>query len=223
MADKEISLNLHIGADTNQAKKSIQELQATLQSLGKNTEVIHFDDAQYRDAVKAAQELEMHLSKAVNVDTGKLDLTRLNSSLKQSNQTLQQYAARLTSFGTEGVNAFLKLSNAIAAAETPTIRVNSKLKAMLDNIKKTAGWQISSTLIHGVMSSVNQAVRYAQDLNESLTNIRIVTQQNTDQMAKFAVEANKAAKALSTTTTKYTDAALIYYQQGIENIFSWTK
>jgi TP901 family phage tail tape measure protein len=33
-------------------------------------------------------------------------------------------------------------------------------------------------------------------------------------MAKFAIEANKAAKNLSTTTTAYTDAALIYYQQG---------
>jgi hypothetical protein len=31
-------------------------------------------------------------------------------------------------------------------------------------------------------------------------------------MAKFAQSANTAAKALSTTTTKYTDAALIYYQ-----------
>jgi hypothetical protein len=31
-------------------------------------------------------------------------------------------------------------------------------------------------------------------------------------MAAFAEKANKAAKALSTTTTAYTDAALIYYQ-----------
>jgi len=36
-------------------------------------------------------------------------------------------------------------------------------------------------------------------------------------MARFAVTANKAAKALSTTTTSYTDAALIYYQQGIRD------
>jgi hypothetical protein len=31
-------------------------------------------------------------------------------------------------------------------------------------------------------------------------------------MAKFAAEANKAAKALSATTTEYTNASLIYYQ-----------
>jgi DNA-binding transcriptional regulator LsrR (DeoR family) len=36
-------------------------------------------------------------------------------------------------------------------------------------------------------------------------------------MAKFAFEANKAAKALSATTTDYTNAALIYYQQGLSD------
>jgi TP901 family phage tail tape measure protein len=65
------------------------------------------------------------------------------------------------------------------------------------------------------MSAVQSAYGYAQDLNESLNNIRIVTGYNTDQMAKFAKEANKAAKALSATTTEYTNASLIYYQQGL--------
>jgi TP901 family phage tail tape measure protein len=36
-------------------------------------------------------------------------------------------------------------------------------------------------------------------------------------MAKFAESANKAAKALSTTTTDYTNASLIYYQQGLSD------
>jgi hypothetical protein len=31
-------------------------------------------------------------------------------------------------------------------------------------------------------------------------------------MSRFAEEANRAAKALSTTTTEYTNASLIYYQ-----------
>jgi hypothetical protein len=36
-------------------------------------------------------------------------------------------------------------------------------------------------------------------------------------MARFAKEANQAAKELSTTTTTYTDASLIYYQQGLDD------
>ena len=36
-------------------------------------------------------------------------------------------------------------------------------------------------------------------------------------MAQFAEQANKAAKALSTTTTDYTNASLIYFQQGLND------
>jgi len=36
-------------------------------------------------------------------------------------------------------------------------------------------------------------------------------------MIKFAESANKAAQSLSTTTTAYTNAALIYYQQGLND------
>ena len=36
-------------------------------------------------------------------------------------------------------------------------------------------------------------------------------------MADFAKQANKAAKELSVSTTTYTDAALIYYQQGLDD------
>jgi len=35
-------------------------------------------------AVEAAQSLQVHLQNAVNVDTGKLDLAKFNSSLKTS-------------------------------------------------------------------------------------------------------------------------------------------
>jgi len=86
---------------------------------------------------------------------------------------------------------------------------------MWTTLKNTARWQISSSILHGFMGAVSSAYGYAQDLNESLNNIRIVTGNSTEEMAKFAKEANKAAKALSTTTTNYTDAALIYYQQGL--------
>jgi hypothetical protein len=41
-----------------------------------------------------------------------------------------------------------------------------------------------------------------------------VTGKSADDMAKFAKQANEAAKALSTTTTEYTKASLIYFQQG---------
>jgi len=55
-----------------------------------------------------------------------------------------------------------------------------------DTLKRTAGWQLSSSMIHGFMSGVQTAYNYAQDLNRSLNDIRIVTGYSADKMADFA-------------------------------------
>jgi hypothetical protein len=94
----------------------------------------------------------------------------------------------------------------------PLRRSNAMLNEMWVSLKNTARWQISSSILHGFMGSVQAAYSYAEDLNKSLNNIRIVTGKSVDEMAKFAQVANKAARELSTTTTEYTDAALIFYQ-----------
>jgi tRNA C32,U32 (ribose-2'-O)-methylase TrmJ len=59
-------------------------------------------------------------------------------------------------------------------------------------------------------------VSHAKDLNTALNDIRIVTGYSTDEMAKFAATAREAASALNTTTTEYSKAALIFYQQGLK-------
>lgn len=96
-------------------------------------------------------------------------------------------------------------------------RTSGLLKEFATTLANSARWQISSSILHGFMGAIRSAYGYAQDLNESLNNIRIVTGANTEEMAQFAAQASKAAAALSTTTTSYTDAALIYYQQGIRD------
>lgn len=216
---KQLNVSLGIKADASQAKAQIQDLQKSLQAVAalpaKSSSL--FDDVQLKKASQAAMELEQHLNKAVNVNTGKLDLSRFSSSLKASNKDLNSYCTTLLSTGATGRQAFLQLAQAIASADTPVTRINAKVAELGTTLKNTARWQISSSILHGFMGAVQSAYGYAQDLNESLNNIRIVTGKNTDTMDEFAVKANKAARALSTTTTAYTDAALIFYQQGLND------
>jgi hypothetical protein len=54
------------------------------------------------------------------------------------------------------------------------------LDEFVTTLKNTARWQVSSSILHGFMGAVQSAYGYAQDLNESLTNIRIVTNYNTE-------------------------------------------
>lgn len=215
----QVSVNLSFNADISKAKAQLQDLQNQLNNLVLNTKINQNSSmaGQIQSAVKSAAELNVYLQKATNIKTGSLDFSKLNESLKRSNKSLEKYAEDLIKLGPEGQRAFQSLAESIVNSEIPLKRSNVLLNEMWTTLKNSARWQISSSILHGFMGSVQSAYGYAQDLNESLNNIRIVTGQNVDQMAKFASEANKAAKALSTTTTNYTDAALIYYQQGLDD------
>ena len=81
-------------------------------------------------------------------------------------------------------------------------------------MKNTARWQISSSAFHTMGSALHNSLTYAQELNKSLTDIRIVSESSAEDMKEFANQANRAAKELSTTTNEYAQASLIYFQQG---------
>ena len=216
---KQLNVNLAFTADTGKAKQQIQDLQNQLTKF-LNQPMSGFGNALTKDikeASKAAAELKVHLEKATNPDTGTLDFSKLNQSMKQANTSVSQYAAKIKNMGPEGQKSFIMLAQSVADAEVPLRRSNALLGEMWTTMKNTMRWQISSSILHGFMGAISSATGYAKDLNESLNNIRIVTGQSVDQMAKFAENANKAAKALSTTTTEYTNAALIYYQQGLSD------
>ena len=210
-----INVTLGFDADTSQAQRRINELATSLRQLSAHP-VELLDDTDLRDAIKAAKELETHLHKAYNVDTQKLDLSKFSKSLSAAGQDLNYFQKNLSKMGVDGEKAFLNLAKAIATADAPTFRLSGHVKNLFDELVKVGRWQFTSSVMHNLTGAVQTAYYYAQDLNESLTNIRIVTGQSTEEMAQFADKANAAAKALSTTTVKYSDAALIYYQQGLD-------
>ena len=212
-----MKVSLNFSANINDAKKNIQNLQNSLHQLQAKPLDIGGNSQSLVQSKKAAYELYNILSKTINLDTGKLDLSKFSQQLKKNSTDLKYYKDQLQQMGPEGQRAFMQLAQSIATADAGTIRLNKKLNDFLSTLAKTAKWQISSNIFTGFERVLSNAYRYAQDLNESLNEIRIVSGQNTDQMAKFAKEANKAAKALSTSTVDYTNAALIYYQQGLND------
>lgn len=213
---KQLNVALDFTANTTQAKQQIQELQQLLTKVAYSTD-LGIDPSQMKEASAAAKELAVHLNEAYNQKTGNYDLSKLNASLAKSKTSVTELSTSLLKAGTTGQQAFIKLAQSIAAADQPMITLNARLQDFLTTFKNSIKWQISSSMIHQTIGAVQAAYRYAQDLNESLNNIRIVTGHNIDYMDKFADKANKAAKALSTSTLNYTDASLIYYQQGLSD------
>ena len=215
---KQLNIDMNIRANTNSAQAELKKLKQTLDDAinsiikkSGNTKLT----SEIIEATQAAAKLKLALENATNVKTGNLDLSKFSEELSKSKMNLKQYSTQLLNLGSTGEKAFLQMANAIASAEIPLRRSNGLLTGLWTTMKNTARWQLSSTALHGFLGAIQGAYGYAQKLNTSLNNIQIVTGQSSEQMAKFAEEANKSAKALSTTTTAYTDAALIYYQQGL--------
>lgn len=218
--NKDYTINLAFTADTKQALQSIQSLSQQLQNLVTSTSLKNKNfgiDKDLQAATASAAQLKVQLESAVNTDTGKLDLSKFSDSLKKSGMRLEDYQNQLYQLGPEGQKAFSDLSQAITLAEIPLKRTSNLMSELWTTMKNTARWQLTSSAMHSFVGAIQHAYYYAQDLNESLTNIRIVSGESVAEMDKFAEKANKAAKALSATTLDYTNAALVYYQQGLSD------
>lgn len=215
-----VEVRLNFTAETSSAEQALNKLQSSLRNISTQTNLdtggLRFT-SELNQASEAAIKLRQNLQNAINTNTNKLDLSKFQREMDKSGMSLEKYRLALQQIGPSGQEAFTDLSKAILASQTPLTRSLGLFDKLWDTLKRTAGWQISSNIMHGFQSALSDAYNYAQDLNKSLNDIRIVTGYGADRMADFAKQANKAAKELSATTLDYTDASLIYYQQGLDD------
>ena len=220
MANKNFNIGLTITANTAQAKAQIKDMQNSLKQLTTSSLDKMGTNKFTQDIAKATSavaDLQGKLQAAVNTDTGRLDLSKFTRSLQASNMTLKDYQKQFSQLGSQGEKAFLQVQKAVANAEIPMRKTNGLVDKLWGSLKNVATWQLSSTILNSFTSALSDAYRYAQDLNKNLNDIRIVTGYGVEQMDKFAVAANNAAKGLSTTTNEYVKASLIYFQQGLND------
>lgn len=208
---KRLNYTIGVNADISKFEASLQEAVTSLQALGTKSQVV----PTLQKASTAALDLAKNLQSAVNTNTGKLDLSAFNKKLEDSGQSLRSYYNQMVQLGPAGTEAFLKVASSITQAELPLRRTNTLMNELWVTMKNTMRWQLTSSVLHGFVGSLEQAYGYSKNLDRSLNEIRIVSEKSAEDMVRFAEQANKAAKALSTTTTNYTDASLIYYQQGL--------
>ena len=212
-ANTAINYRIGLQVDNKEAKAAMRDM---LDSIGKlSTKPLKLYDAQsLKEGVGAAQDLEKALRKAFNVSTGNLDLGKFTTELNRSKMSIEDVRIRLNQIGPDGSAAFNKLAQSIASAQLPLRQTNQMVDNLLINLKKTAQWQISSTLIHGAVGQIEQAIGYVRNLNRSLTDISIVSDLSSKQLGEFAIAAQKMGKALSASTLDVSNAALLFFQQG---------
>ena len=196
----------------NQMKASLQELlNLTHQDLIKINSKATIEDL---NKIKAsAQSVESALEKAFNPNLGTLNVSKFNQELNKLN--VKKIYEDFNLAGQAGRNAFRNITTDILTTNMQLKQTHTLLDKMAETMGNTIKWGIASGAMNTVTRSAQQAYGYVKSLDSSLNDIVIVTGKSSDGMAKFAVQANKAAKALAASTTSYTDASLIYYQQGL--------
>jgi hypothetical protein len=222
-ANQQITFSL--GFDTSKSKASLEETKRYLTEIQSMTssELMDLNKGMGLDEAKkalkemriAATDLKQAFLGSFNEDLGTINVTKFNAELAKSGVTLSDIGKKFSVAGEKGRTAFRNLAIETLTTEKSLKKTHSLLDEMATTMANTAKWTIASSAMNNLSGAVQKAVSYVEKLDTSLNNIMIVTGKSSDQMASFAKEANKAAKALGSQTTTYTDAALIYYQQGL--------
>ena len=176
---------------------------------------------QYKEDAKKinnyAHEIKMAMEAAYNPKLKTTNIEVFNKILKQSGINLKEISQIFANSGAAGTNTINLLTNSMTKFNVKIKESHKLLNSLGRTLTNTLKWNLSATLINKVSGSIQQAWGFSKNLQESLTNIRIVTGKSADEMRKFAQEANKAAAQLGRTTTDYTKASLIYAQQGLSD------
>lgn len=194
-----------------QLKSELQGLELKLQNMG-NKGLL--DEKTFVDARNQIQGLGQALTDAFNPSLGMLDLSKLNQELKNNDVTAQGLKTAFSSLGAEGQVAFNNLVGELGKLDTGILRTNSQIDKLFTTFSNTFRWGLVSSFFSQFMNAIHSSIDYVKELDDSLTQIMLVTDYNKDSMNEFARSANEAAKAVSMTTTGMTNASLIFAQQG---------
>lgn len=215
-----VSYNIQTTLDAS----GIAKLQAEIRNV--ETELVRManqnliSNSSMQDASNKLRQLRTQISSAFNANLGMLDTKKFTDGLKSANLSLVDLQGAFKTAGTVGEAAFVSTLGRLGKLDTGIKSVSRTTEKLFNTIGNTVRWGIVASGFQTILNSAHQTVQYVRDLDTSLTNIMMVTQQSKEQMNEFAQSANDAAKALSSTTVSMTDAALVFAQQGFDTQMS---
>lgn len=193
----------------NQLENSLDKITAKSQLPGATE--------QLKEAGIMAQQVGDILRSSFNYDFNQVNIGAFTQGLNSAGLSMDQLRSKFTAAGSQGTAAFSQLGSSILNTKIQIKESNTLLDQMATTMTNTVKWGIASGAFNKVTQSVREAFSYVEKLDKSLNDIRIVTDKSAESMQQFAKDANSAAKGLGASTRDYTEASLIYYQQGLSD------
>lgn len=195
----------------SQLQTQLKQLELSMQKFS-NQKLL--SERSVSEARTQLQGLSSALTKSFNPSLGMLDLTQFNAQLKESGVSARGLSQAFSLGGAQGQVALNNLTTQIGKFNSGVERTSSAADKMFNTIQNTFRWGLVSSAFSQFMNMIHQSVDYVKDLDESLTQIMLVTDYSRAQMQDYAKSANEAAKALGSTTVEMTNANLVFSQQG---------
>ena len=224
MSNKKRTVRAELEVSVNQS--TLEKAKKLLNSLSVNAgykERTKGISKELKDAGVAASKLAEILDKSWNAKIGQLDLSNVRGEIQKTWGSAQKLQKLLAESGEEGAYAYNTFASSVLRTNLHLKQSNKLLDDFAESFGNTVKWGISSSIFNNLTSSLEKAINFTMELDSSLNDIRIVTNKSADEMERFAQNANKAAKNLGSSTRDYTDAALIYYQQGDDDAIAQAK
>lgn len=170
-----------------------------------------------KEAGEAASKLEKILDQSWNGKLSQLDLSKVNKSITDTFGSVSNLRKQLEQSGQAGTEAYTRFASSVLNSNLQLKQGSKILDDFAITFKNTIRFGISSSIFNNLSNGIQKAYDYSKRLDTSLNEIRIVSGKSADDMERFAVQANKAAKNLGASTLDYTKASTIYYQQGLND------
>ena len=190
-------------------KSELAQVELKLQNMGNKNQLFKFDE--YRSQI---QGLGDALTEAFNPSLGIINLQQFRAALKENQVTAQGLRDAFKAAGADGQVAFNNLIGQIGRLDTGIKRTSSAVDKMFTTFSNTFRWGLVSSFWSQFLNAIHSSVEYTKELDDSLTQIMLVTDYSRDSMNEYAKAANEAAKAVGQTTVGMTNASLIFAQQG---------
>jgi hypothetical protein len=141
---------------------------------------------------------------------------QVKDTISSSNLTSREKESKLTETTQKEQNklnvATQRYNDILARTDTGIFKKIGD--TIVHNIKAMAQWAISGTLIFGTFREIKEGIQIVNDLNKSLTDIRIVTGQSQEAIESLGKSYNNLAKDIGATTKEVLNSSIEWYRQG---------
>lgn len=197
----------------DQIVSQINQIQQAFQQKGKS---VGFNDKDIKAYSNSLEILKQNTVKTFDVMNSKASSNKVGQALKQAGVDANNLQNAMRKLGVNGVSSLDNVSKSATQAKRELGKIGKGLKEISDTFTSALKWNMAYGSINAMSSSLKDAVHFAKELDSTLTDIRIVAGLTKDEAIAFGEEATKLAQRLGSTTSEYTKASLIYFQQGLD-------